>query len=217
MLGFTTHNFQVRNRDIHVLGGDVQPVQAVDETAHSQEQGFGLEGLGIADDDALATAQAGFGHGGLVAHPPGQPQHIRHGLFLGAVGEHTHAAQGLAEGCVVHSDEGVQARGLVHAAHHFLVVRDGDFGDFHRGTRYGVSRASMSCGPSKGGASRWEGRRLWDEIAANQNIQIGGPCRASGPLGETERGMKSSRRGPRSTPTGPGAWYSPGRLSPPYS
>jgi hypothetical protein len=86
------------------------------------QQGLGLVGLWITNDDGLAAAELETGHGRLVGHALGKPQHVDQG-FLGApVGPHPRPAQGGTERRVVDGDNRFQPRRLVVAEDDLLVA-----------------------------------------------------------------------------------------------
>ena len=115
--------------DVHVLavgadvaGGDVAPVQRLDEPAVGAEEGLGLELGGVPDDDRLAAAVVQAGQGVLVGHGPGQAEHVLQGRGLVLVGVEPGSAQGGAELGGVDRDDRAQPGGGVLAEHHLFVT-----------------------------------------------------------------------------------------------
>ena len=106
----------------HVAGGDVAPVQRLDEPAVGAEQGLGLQLGGVPDDDRLAAAVVQAGQGVLVGHGPGQAEHVLQGRGLVLVGVEPGSAQGGAELGGEDRDDRAQPGGGVLAEHHLFVT-----------------------------------------------------------------------------------------------
>ena len=121
MFRFLPHRFQVAARGADVGGGEIAAAQRIHEPAPGPQQGFGLVGAGIADDDALAAAQVQARRRRLVGHGSGEVQGIGESFLFRGVGPHPGSATGRPQGSVVDGDDATQA-GLGVAIHRHLLV-----------------------------------------------------------------------------------------------
>ena len=122
VLGFHADVLHVLGGHVHVLGRDVLAVQVLHEAAELAQQGFGLQRLGVANDDGLAAAQVQARDGGLVGHAAAQAQHVVQGFHVGSVVPHAGAAQRGPKHRVMDADNGFEARLVVVAKHDLLVL-----------------------------------------------------------------------------------------------
>ena len=77
----------------HVLGGcadvlsdDELAAEGFDGASEAAEEGFGLVGAGVGDDEGLAAAEVESGEGGLVGHGLGESEDVFDGGFFGLRG-----------------------------------------------------------------------------------------------------------------------------------
>ena len=122
MVGLQLDVFHVRGRGADVLGGDVASVERLDEAAVSPEERLPVLPPVVTDDDRLPTAEIDAGHGGLVGHPPGEPQRIGDGLIGVLVLPEAGAAQRRAKGGVVDRDDPEVAAGRIVREQELLVA-----------------------------------------------------------------------------------------------
>ena len=127
--GALGHDLHLGHAGAGVGRGDVAPAELVDEVAHGLEQRLALAAARVADDHRLAAAQRQARQRGLVGHAARQAQHVAQGLLVAGVVPHAAAAEGRAEGGVVHGDDGLEAAGRVVAEDHLLVVVEVDMGE----------------------------------------------------------------------------------------
>ena len=105
----------------HVAGGVVAAVQRLHEAAVGAQQGGGLVGERVTDDDRLAAAEVEAGHGRLVGHPPGEVEHVTQGVGVAAVGVEAGATERRAAGGGVDRDQRAEAAALVGAGDDLFV------------------------------------------------------------------------------------------------
>ena len=98
-----------------------RPPRVVDEPPEGPEQRLRLVGARVGPDERLAAPQGQPGHGGLVGHRPGEPQHVRDGGLLRRVRPYPHAAARRPQRSVVHGDECLQPGRRVAARDEQLV------------------------------------------------------------------------------------------------
>ena len=115
------HDVHVGDVGADVAGRHVAPAERGHEPAVGEQQVFGLDRLGVADDHGLAAAVVEPGHGVLVRHPARQVERVGDGLGLGGVRVEARTAQGGAQGGGVDGDDGPEPGGSVLAEHDLLV------------------------------------------------------------------------------------------------
>ena len=154
MVGLQLDVFHVRGRGADVLGGDVASVERLDEAAVGPEERLPVLPPVVADDDRLPAAEVDAGHGGLVGHPPGEPQRVGDGLIGVLVLPEAGAAQRRAEGGVVDRDDPViAARRIVGQEELLVSERAHGVEDVHRITpSLCRCRSCRTRGPSSGRA-----------------------------------------------------------------
>ena len=143
------HDVHVGDVGADVAGGHVPPAERGDEAAVGEQQLFGLDLLGVADDHGLAAAVVETGHGVLVRHPAREVQRVGDGLRLARVRVEAGAAEGGAQGGGVEGDDGLEAAGAVLAEHDLLMTA---LVRVEQGVQY-ISRCAGyvgHCGDSRG-------------------------------------------------------------------
>ena len=122
MVGLQLDVLHVRGRGADVLGGDVAAVERLDEAAVRPEERLPVLPPVVTDDDRLPAAEIDAGHGGLVGHPPGEPQRVGDRLVGVLVLPEAGAAQRRAEGGVVDRDDPVVAARRIVGQEKLLVT-----------------------------------------------------------------------------------------------
>ena len=108
--GLPGNHLHVGDGRPHVLGGDVGAAKRLDGTTVRAQQAFGLEGAGIADDDALSSAVVETSGGVLAGHGAGEAERVGEGVLLALVGVEARASEGRSENGRVNGNDGPQAR-----------------------------------------------------------------------------------------------------------
>jgi hypothetical protein len=106
----------------HVFGGDVAPLERVDDPPVRAPQAFRLHLEGVADDDGLAATEVQSCCCRLEAHGLGEAEDVYEGFLLGLVRIETGPAEGGTEIRRVDCDDALEARGRVRSEDDLLVL-----------------------------------------------------------------------------------------------
>jgi hypothetical protein len=148
MVGFHVDVVHVRRARADVFGRDVASAERLDVPSVRPEERFTLAGAVVAENDRLAAAEIEPRHGGLVGHPPCEPEHVVERLRIRRIAPETGTPERGAQERVVDRDDPPIARGRLVKEADLLVRVLGE------GTEKPVRRLRPGLSDWRGGRER---------------------------------------------------------------